>query len=302
MIDFIQKLFRSKAPVIKEPLTTPIRVAAVVAPATTQKVVIRPFQLLAASGQSVGKQRDHNEDALFTLSMTLSDETVELPFGIFIIADGMGGHEFGEVASTTAVRVMANYLLTHLSVFLFNLENESPKETLQEIMESGVAEAQKAVIKIAPGGGTTLTSAVVIGEQVTIAHVGDSRLYFFPKDEVEKIITEDHSLVRRLVELGQITEKEAFVHPQRNVLYRALGQNEPFQPDIQTLNLPKSGYMMLCCDGLWGVVPDFEIKKIIQDNNNPAVACSQLVQAANDAGGPDNISVILVQILNGEFG
>jgi protein phosphatase len=104
-------------------------------------------------------------------------------------------------------------------------------------------------------------------------------------------------LVRRLVELGQITEDEAKVHPNRNVLYRALGQSEPFKPDIHTHPLPQPGYMMICSDGLWGVVPDIEIFRIVNSAKNLSMACHDLVEAANAGGGPDNISVILVGYL-----
>jgi protein phosphatase len=159
----------------------------------------------------------------------------------------------------------------------------------------GVHEAQQAVIKLAPGGGTTLTAAFVMGDQVTIAHVGDSRAYFLYPDGRMQSITRDHSLVRRLQELGQITEKEAAVHPQRNVLYRAIGQGEPFDSDVNTHLLPRPGYLLICSDGLWGVVPDMDIFQIVTNAPNPSMACHSLVEAANAAGGPDNISVVIVQ-------
>jgi protein phosphatase len=111
-------------------------------------------------------------------------------------------------------------------------------------------------------------------------------------------MTQDHSLVRRLQDLGQIDEKEASVHPQRNVLYRALGQSEPFRPDINTHTLPRPGWMLLCSDGLWGSVPDDEIYQIVRSASNPSAACRKLIDAANTAGGPDNISAILVQYLS----
>jgi protein phosphatase len=109
-------------------------------------------------------------------------------------------------------------------------------------------------------------------------------------------MTQDHSLVKRLQDLGQIDEKEASVHPQRNVLYRALGQSEPFRPDISTHPLPVKGYLLLCSDGLWGSVPGEEISRIIMgcQGDLPA-ACQRLINAANEAGGPDNISALIVQ-------
>lgn len=108
-------------------------------------------------------------------------------------------------------------------------------------------------------------------------------------------MTVDHSLVRRLVDLGQLTEEQARVYPQKNVLYRALGQAEPFRPDIHTHLIPHPGYILICSDGLWGTVPDEEMFKIVSSAPNPSMACHDLVEAANAAGGPDNISVILVQ-------
>ncbi len=165
-------------------------------------------------------------------------------------------------------------------------------------MEHGVMEANHAVILNAPGGGTTLTAALVIGDQVTLSHVGDSRAYFLYSDGRIEVMTQDHSLVRRLQDLGQIDEKEASTHPQRNVLYRALGLNEPFRPDINTYTLPSPGYLLMCSDGLWGSVPDEDIYRIVYSASSPAVACNELTQAANQAGGPDNISVILVQYLS----
>ena len=164
-------------------------------------------------------------------------------------------------------------------------------------MQNGISESQQAVIRHAPGGGTTLTSAFILGDQVTLAHVGDSRAYFIYPDGRMQTVTRDHSLVRRLQELGQISDKEAAEHPQRNVLYRALGQSEPFEPDINTYPFPNGGYLMLCSDGLWNVISESEIFPIIKSAPSLSVACQRLIDAANNAGGPDNISVILVQYL-----
>lgn len=265
-------------------------------PVTVAPLVIEPAHLLVGVGQSVGKQRERNEDALFSLSSILSDGNTELPFGVFIVADGMGGHEHGEVASGVAVRAMAEYVLSRSYLPFLSMEDRQ-RSSLQEVMENGVVQAQQAVVRYAPGGGTTLTAALVVGEQVTLAHVGDSRAYFVHPDGRMQVITQDHSLVHRLVELGQISEQEALVHPQRNVLYRALGQSEPFRPDILTHPMPRPGFLLMCSDGLWGVLSEKEMFQIITSARNPAIACKNLVDAANAAGGPDNISVILVQYL-----
>jgi serine/threonine protein phosphatase PrpC len=252
-------------------------------------------QLMVGMAQSVGLQRDHNEDTVFAFSSNLGGDTKSMILGLFIVADGMGGYQHGELASSVAANAMAHYLLKKVYMPMMNLKSELPSEPLQEMMQTAVTEAQQAVIKHAPGGGTTLTSVLILGDQVTLAHVGDSRAYFIYSDGRVQPITRDHSLVRRLQELGQINEKEAAEHPQRNVLYRALGQSEPFEPDISTYPFPNAGYLLLCSDGLWGLVPESEMFSLIHSAPNLTSACQKLVDAANAAGGPDNISVILVQ-------
>jgi PPM family protein phosphatase len=162
-------------------------------------------------------------------------------------------------------------------------------------MEKAINDTHKAVLRYAPGGGTTFTCALVIGEQVTIGHIGDSRAYFIHADGRIQKITKDHSLVQRMVELEEITEKEAATHPQRNVLLKAIGQTESVFPDIQTYPLPKNGCILLCSDGLWGVVPELEIMEHVKSGDDPVVICQKLIETANEHGGPDNISVILVK-------
>jgi serine/threonine protein phosphatase PrpC len=109
-------------------------------------------------------------------------------------------------------------------------------------------------------------------------------------------LTRDHSFVNRLVELGQISTEEAAVHPQRNVLYRALGQGEPFEADISTTPMSHSGYLLICSDGLWGVVPDEKLSEMIMESGSPQEACSKMIAAANEAGGPDNITAVLIRM------
>jgi protein phosphatase len=254
-------------------------------------------QLVAASGQSVGKQRELNEDSLLALTATLAGNSGSLPFGIYIVADGMGGHQFGEVASNAAIRIVAGHIVRKFQPYLFSVKPSPPDESLQEIMQTSVREAQKIIQNEAPSSGTTLTAALVLGQQVTIAHVGDSRAYHIYPDGRAEVITRDHSLVKRLEELGHISPAEAENYPHRNVLYRALGQGEILEADVFTLSFPQTGYLMLCSDGLWGVVADQDISKIIREAPSLQRACQNLVEAANTAGGPDNISVIIVQMI-----
>jgi protein phosphatase len=256
-----------------------------------------PVQFIVASGQSVGRQRELNEDCLFTFANTVAGNSSNPPFGLFIIADGMGGHQYGEVASNTAIRTISGYVMKKFHNSLFNIPTQPVDESLQEILQAAVMEAQRAVLREAPGSGTTVTAALVLGQQLTIAHVGDSRAYLLYNSQRMEAITRDHSLVRRLEELGQITAAEAAVHPQRNVLYRAIGQGETLESDVVTTPFPIGGYLLLCSDGLWGLVPDDEMRRIVYDASTLQTACQNLVAAANNAGGHDNISVILAQLI-----
>ncbi len=301
MSNFFRDLFRRKKsdliPATKAVETIPLEEVQN-EPGPLPEVHLNPPQLFIGTAQSVGLQRDHNEDTLFALQAIYADGNHDLPFGIFIIADGMGGHLNGEVASAAAARALSEYLITHFYVSFLSGQPSTEQGSIYEILENGVTEAQNAVLQSAPGGGTTLTAALMIGDQVTLSHVGDSRAYFVQPDGQMTVMTHDHSLVRRLQDLGQIDEKEAISHPQRNVLYRALGQREPFRPDIETHTLPASSYLMICSDGLWGSVPDDEMYRIVQTAPSPRDACQRLVDAANEAGGPDNISVILVKYVS----
>jgi PPM family protein phosphatase len=257
---------------------------------------MEPQQFNSASGQSVGKQRDRNEDSLFAFSTCMGGDTTSAPLGLFVVADGMGGHQFGEVASSTAVRTMANYLLKQFHAYLIN-PSEGMQEPLQDMMRAAITEAQRAVTQAAPGSGTTMTAALVLGGQMTIGHVGDSRAYALHPDGRVDVLTRDHSLVKRLQELGQISQEELAGHPQRNVLYRALGQGEVLEPDIFTIPFLQPGYLLLCSDGLWSVLPEEEMCKLVTSAPNIHIACQNLISAANKAGGPDNISVLLVQLI-----
>jgi PPM family protein phosphatase len=257
---------------------------------------LEPPQLFAVCGQSVGIQRDHNEDALLALTTTLVSDDRHIPFGLYIIADGMGGHKNGEVASAIAVRSVASHVNRNIFTPLFSISDTQPESSVQEVLHEAVLEAHQTILNQSLGGGTTLTAALILGDQLTISHVGDSRAYIINPDGSMEALTRDHSLVMRLEELGQITREEAAVHPQRNVLYRALGQGDPFDPDIITAPLPHNGFLLICSDGLWGVLEQSHIQKLITTNPDMEEACRKLIEAANDAGGPDNISAILVRV------
>ncbi len=299
MFDFFRKLFGGvPATSSAESVTTaPLSDQQIESIVRSQSPQYEMQQLVAASGQSVGKQREHNEDSLVAITATLAGKTANVPFGLYIVADGMGGHQFGEIASNAAIRVIAGQIMRKFHSYLFTLPTQQPEESLQEIMENAVKEAHRVIQKDAPGSGTTVTAALIVGQQVTIGHVGDSRAYcIYPAGRIEQI-TRDHSLVKRLEELGHLNKEEAANFPHRNVLIRALGQGDTLEVDIFTIPFPQNGMLLLCSDGLWGVVADHDLVRIVNDAPNAQRACQNLVNAANTAGGPDNISVILVQMV-----
>jgi serine/threonine protein phosphatase PrpC len=302
VIEFFRKLFPQKqpkpAPRVETATTAPLTEQQIQSIVNSTAVRFDLQQLIAACGQSVGKQRELNEDSLLAVTTTLAGNSGNIPFGLYIVADGMGGHQFGEVASNSAIRTVAGFVMRKFHSYLFNLKPEPLDESLQEIMSAAVIEANKTIQREAPGSGTTFTAALVLGQQMTIAHVGDSRAYVIYNDGRIEAVTRDHSLVRRLEELGHITPEEATTYPHRNVLYRALGQGEVLEPDIFTVPFPSNGSLMMCSDGLWGVVSEQELVRAVREAPNLQRACQTMVSAANAAGGPDNISVVLVQMTN----
>ncbi len=298
MLDFIKRIFGGQS--------TGGRARATTAPLSDRQIETimqgqgTPFdmqQLVAATGQSVGKQREHNEDSLLAITATLAGKTANVPFGLYMVADGMGGHQFGEVASNAAIRVIAGQIFRKFHSYLFAIPTQQPEDSLQEIMESAIKEAHRVVQKDAPGSGTTVTAALIVGQQLTIGHVGDSRAYIVHASGRAEQLTHDHSLVRRLEELGHLNKEEAASFPHRNVLIRALGQGESLDVDVFTIPFPSQGTLMLCTDGLWGVVQELDISRSLMDAPNLQRASQNLVTAANTAGGPDNISVVLVQMI-----
>jgi protein phosphatase len=248
-----------------------------------------------ASCQSVGKERSHNEDTLFTINANLAGMESPASLGLFLVADGMGGHQSGEIASSLAAQGVSQYLLKHiLNEFLYDGKVFSDSELLK-IIKSSVEEAQKLIRQRVPGGGTTLTSVLVLGDRCFFVHVGDSRLYLLDQENRLTLKTKDHTLVKRLVDLGEITEKEADTHLQRNVLYKALGQSDPFEPDIDQFSLRCGDRFLICSDGLWGVLSDEQMSEIIGKSADLDQMVLSLTEKANELGGPDNISVILVE-------
>ncbi len=244
-----------------------------------------------------GQVRPRNEDAVFVISGEQEGSDSVSPFALLLLADGMGGHQAGEMASSLATRVAAAHLLSELYIPLLEVrERASAQLSISEMLVNALTQANRTVVQRLPGSGTTLTCGMLLGNRLFVAHVGDSRAYLLHPPDTLRLLTHDHSLVSRLVEMGQLTDAEANQHPQRNVLYRAIGQNSALEVDIFTEMVNPGDYVLLCCDGLWSTVPEREIVRIITSAPTVHHAVQRLVAAANAAGGPDNITVILAQI------
>jgi protein phosphatase len=248
-------------------------------------------------GQStdVGMVRSTNQDTVLSLFTTSRSDDQRPDFGLFIVADGMGGHHDGEKASALAGQVVAANVIANVYLPMLKGENDADRMPITEAMIAAVQKANADIITKVPEGGTTLTAVAIIGDLAYVVHVGDSRIYIVTKDGLEQI-TRDHSLVQRLVELDQLTPEEALNHHQKNVLYRALGQSDNVEVDALTRRLPPKSKVMLCSDGLWNLVSETEITQIILGYNNPQEACDKLVALANTHGGTDNITTIVLHI------
>lgn len=227
----------------------------------------------------VGKKRNANEDSLLAVSLGNAH--------LLAVADGLGGHAAGEVASRVALIEIEGFLRTSL-----------PRENLRDAMKGAIAKANREIILLSKenpsyaGMGSTLVAAVVSQNKALIANVGDSRAYLIG-DEI-RWKTKDHSLVQELVDGNLITEEEAFNHPQKNIVTMTLGlENEVF-PDFYDVELSGS-ILLLCSDGLSDSLRDEEIRKTIAASANLDEACTNLINLANDKGAADNITVILAR-------
>jgi serine/threonine protein phosphatase PrpC len=240
-----------------------------------------------------GRVRDHNEDAglVWQFSLLQKGEPPR-PLGLFGIADGMGGHARGEQASALAIRVAAQHIIRAIAFpLLIEDEEMAERSPIHEVLAASVRMAHQAVVRRVPEGGTTLTLALLLDENVYVAHVGDSRAYLGERGQLCRL-TQDHSMAARLVEMEQATPAEVVL--QRNILYKAIGQGSEVQPDLVSCDLGWGQYLLLCCDGLWTKGSDEEIRAIVEASATPDIACQSLVAMANENGGEDNISVILV--------
>lgn len=242
--------------------------------------------MIAFGDTDVGRKRTINQDSIFVSETKIG----KLP-NLFIVADGMGGHKAGDVASKTSVNLFVD--------FVSNTDMTDPVN----IIDAGIKIANDEVYEMAQtnpdyvGMGTTFVAATVIDNKVYIANVGDSRLYLIGRDIVQ--ITRDHSLVEEMVNLGEIERNEARTHTKKNIITRAVGVEKSVVADIFQIDISEGDKILLCSDGLSNMVEDYDIKRIIANSDNLEDAIHKLIDKANFNGGKDNISVVLVEpVLN----
>jgi serine/threonine protein phosphatase PrpC len=273
--------------------------------------------LSVAGLTDAGRERELNEDVFYYKVVQASDEG---PLGLFVVADGMGGHLAGEVASQWAVRTLRRELAPLFRpqdpLVTRRLDAEAlaavgsgvtvrlEETELARLLEHAVARANQVLLGYARkypdeagGMGSTLTLAVVEENRLTVAHVGDSRAYLWRAGKLRQL-TEDHSVPGALLKQGRITPQEAYEHPHRHVLYRCLGLKPKLDVDLYPSLIVRSGdTLLLCSDGLWDMVyPAERIAAYLASEATPQQICRRLVDAANDAGGEDNITVVLVRL------
>lgn len=242
------------------------------------------FILDVAAVTDVGLIRESNEDSY----------AIDKKTGLFVLADGLGGHSGGEVASKLVVDT--------ITTFFKRLPKETKESNIAKTIRNAAQEAHENIVKESAastmfrGMGTTLALALIRGLNLHIANVGDSRVYLY-RNRSLRLVSSDHSVVGELMKQGEITKDEARSHPQRNLVTQVIGIN-PFTECYQKkLALSGKDIIMLCSDGLWDMVPDEEIEEIISRNEKePKNLCNDLINTAKGAGGKDNITVIVIKI------
>ncbi|KKE78326.1 Stp1/IreP family PP2C-type Ser/Thr phosphatase [Oceanobacillus caeni] len=231
-----------------------------------------------------GRVRSHNEDA----GGIYYNSTNQL---LAVIADGMGGHQAGDVASKMAI--------TQIDKQWKNTKKFEKPNEIEEWLQNTIQEINKAIYEHAQnnqeceGMGTTLVIVVHIDEFLTVAHIGDSRCYLLNQHKLKQV-TEDHSLVNALVQSGQISRDDAKHHPRKNVVLRALGSELQVDADIKTISIDENEKILLATDGLTDKILDEELFEIINKHDDIHLACQELIDLANNRGGEDNISLILL--------
>lgn len=264
-------------------------------------------RLLAASDSDAGDVRrsEPNEDSTLVLQFERIHESISAPVGIFVVADGMGGHANGQLASHMVISTIAERCAQEL--ILAPLTTEQAGEQAKEIDEDGYVALVQGAIEDAnttlcqanqrekSDMGSTLTGFMMVGNHAFIFNVGDSRTYMFREGNLYQLTT-DHSLVGQLVAGGLIEPDEVYTHPQRNQIFRSIGDKMHVQIDVFKQEVHPGDILLSCSDGLWEMVRNPQITDILDKAPDPQTACTQLIEAANTNGGEDNVSAVVVYV------
>jgi len=260
---------------------------------------LRPNILLTCGHfTNVGEKRKQNQDSLLTMQVVKVNLLNPSTLGLYVVADGMGGQASGEVASGIVVSALARF--AHTGLFGRFLNGDLADNDIIHWCRTAIEAANLSVMegRVSEGNdmGSTVVAAVVKDNMAHIVHVGDSRAYRLDVDGKLERLTRDHSLVEQLVLAKHITESEARTHKRRNVVYRTMGEKEDVEVEIRSFELQPGDRLILCSDGLNSMIEDGQITAIVRQSPSLMDAARRLVDAANDAGGDDNITVVVVEI------
>lgn len=265
-----------------------------------QPATHRYFRLRFGFQTDTGKVREIDEDSLLTLTMTsLFEGKCEIALGLFVVSDGIGGHQAGEIASRKAIQLIGAGILNRIFQRSISTGKTLGKEKLDAAMRRVVEEANQVIYEerqeMGSDMGATVTAALVYGETAVIANVGDSRTYLWRGGQL-KPITQDHSLVATLIAQNQLPPEAIFTHEQKSVIFRSLGDKPEIQVDTFPLKLQPEDRLILCCDGVWEMIRDEGIEDVLLSEPDPQRTCDEMVRRANLVGGEDNISIITIVI------
>jgi serine/threonine protein phosphatase PrpC len=276
-------------------------------PQASQIAFPNGVHLLAASDSDAGDTRrgEPNEDSTLVLQFQRIHESHAAPIGIFVVADGMGGHDNGQVASRMTISQIAERFIHELMLPSLTAENsnepilEGDEEKITTLLRGAIEDANTALCQVNQRDktdmGSTLTGFMIVDDLAYIFNVGDSRTYMLRDGNLYQLTT-DHSLVGQLVAGGLIEPDEVYTHPQRNQIFRSIGDKLNVQIDIFKQQIHPGDILLSCCDGLWEMVRNPQITDILSNAPDPQNACAQLIEAANTNGGEDNISAVVVYV------
>jgi len=274
--------------------------------ATTEKPPVKfvdkgvYIRLRGSMKTDVGKVREINQDSMLSMQLTMNECCEFTQPHLFIVADGMGGVADGEVASSMAIRSVA----THVARALLDRNCVFPIDA--QILGKAVENANAEIYTYAQeepsrkGMGSTITASLLMGNRLIIAHVGDTRAYVMNSKSIKQI-TEDHSLIGRLLKMGQLTPEEAKNSPQKNLIYRALGTNPQIEVDLYQEQFEPGDIALICCDGMWDYFTEEELHRLVTSSRDFDKTTSKLIELANERGGKDNITVIIFQLVSIEY-